>query len=378
MNKILFLLFTPRYSGAEIVIKNLIKNNKKIESYVLVSEDFTDKIGQNTFSTKYIKKLDRENNSILKTTIHAICNMYGLSRVLLKLQKTYQFNVIHVNNIALSIYSLPAALYLKYKYPFLKLLWHTHNINYVEGKWIKILEKLVFRVFDYTIVVSEAVREKINSNSPKVKLIYNGIDTHLFKYNPGIKRKLKQRYALEDNIIIGIFGSISLYKGQVQLLRAYKEVVKNFDSVHLFIIGSFESEEIKEQIIKFETTLGKNKLTVLDTVKNIYDYYSLTDIIVNNTSSELSEPLGTTILEGMATENIVVASKTGGTPEIIDDGIDGFMFKSDSAKELEEKLIYILKNFNDMKFIRSNAREKIVKKFNVKNMVESFNNIIGV
>lgn len=378
MNKILFLLFTPRYSGAEIIIKNLIKNNKKIESYVLVSEDFTDKIGQNTFSTKYIKKLDRENNSILKTTIHAIYNIYGLSRLLLKLQKTYQFNVIHINNIALSLYSLPAALYLKYKYPFLKLLWHTHNINYIEGKWIRILEKLVVRVFDYTIVVSEAVRKKNNSNSPKVKLIYNGIDTNLFKYNPGIKRELKQRYSLEDKIIIGIFGSISLYKGQVQLLKVYKEVVKNIDSVHLFIIGGFESEEIKDQIIKFKTILGKNKLTILDTVKNIYDYYSLIDILVNNTSSELSEPLGTTILEGMATENIVLASKTGGTPEIIDDGIDGFVFKSDSTKELEEKLIYILKNFKDMKFIRSNAREKIVKKFNVKNMVDSFNKIIGI
>jgi len=376
MNKILFLLFTPRYSGAEIIIKNLIENNNDIESYVLVSKDYKNKIGKITFRTKYISRLERENNLICNTIFRFLSNLYGLTKLLVQLQKNHHFDVIHINNLTLSIYSLPAALYFRYKYPFLMLVWHSQNINYFEGDRIKVLERLVRWTFNYTIVVSDAVRRKIGLNSSKIKLIYSGIDTNKFKFNSKLRIELRKKYAIENRLVIGIFGTISFLKGQISLLRVFSEIANKTKLLHLIIIGNFSSPKIREQILNYEENIDKDKLTILSNVNNIHGYYSLTDIIINNTSDILSEPLGTTILEGMACENIVLASRTGGTPEIIDEGINGFMFSPDNLYELERKLIYIIENFNNLKFIQKNARKKIVEKFDINNMVQNFNNII--
>lgn len=377
MKKLLFMIFTPRFSGAEVIIKNLIEHNSLINSYSLVSQDYKDSICPNMFRSKYIGTLNRESNNRILIFLKITYNVLGLTKTLFLLHREHKFDIIYANNITLASYAILSRVLFYLFFPQVEFIWHNHNINYLNSVWDKKIEKVLSKIFSKTIVVSKAVYKNM-SHTNSLRVLYNGIDTDLFKIDYEIKKKLKAQHSLEDKIIIGVFGTISNHKGQIQLIHAFKKIAKNFDSVHLLIIGSFETEEIRERVYEFARNLGKEKITILNYVENIYDYYSLIDILVNNTSNTLSEPLGTTILEGMATENIVVASETGGTPEIIEDGINGFMFKPDNIIELEKKLNYVLNNLSELKYIRYNARKRIVEKFKINNMVKSFNYIVGV
>ena len=91
----------------------------------------------------------------------------------------------------------------------------------------------------------------------------------------------------------------------------------------------------------------------------------------------MSESLGTTIYEAMAFEKIVVASDTGGTPEIITDLVDGFLFPAEQQFELLAKLDDIISNYPVYGNIKKRAREKVNQQFNILKMKADYNQILN-
>src|SRR5207237_10676882 len=97
----------------------------------------------------------------------------------------------------------------------------------------------------------------------------------------------------------------------------------------------------------------------------------------NNSSKQGSEPLGTTIYEAMACEKIVLASNTGGSPEIIENGIDGFLFDADEQDQLKsvlEKVVTLIEEGSST--IQKSARRKAEGKFNIHEMITDYNKIV--
>ena len=66
--------------------------------------------------------------------------------------------------------------------------------------------------------------------------------------------------------------------------------------------------------------------------------------------------------EGMIKGKIVLAANVGGLPEIIDDGVDGFLY---NHSELKDKLEFIVKKYAELSNMKRNAREKIKSKFDI-------------
>ena len=131
------------------------------------------------------------------------------------------------------------------------------------------------------------------------------------------------------------------------------------------------SEDVKAAIAK------NSKIIYLGYIDDIVEFYNGCDIIINNSSGLRSEPLGTTIYEAMACEKIVLASNTGGTPEIITDEKDGFLFDSEQQSDLEQKLSYVFEKHDVMDNIRSAARSKVIEKFNISIMIDTYNKILN-
>lgn len=106
-------------------------------------------------------------------------------------------------------------------------------------------------------------------------------------------------------------------------------------------------------------------------------FYNGCDIVVNNSNKEGGEPLGTTLYEAMACEKIVAASATGGSPEIIDDKINGYLFKPDSPEDIYQILKDILLNITSLQKVQQNARIKVSKRFNILTMAERYNLLLS-
>ena len=84
------------------------------------------------------------------------------------------------------------------------------------------------------------------------------------------------------------------------------------------------------------------------------------------------------MLEAMGCNRLVLASNTGGTAEIISDGINGFLYTPDGKDNFIAKMSYLIENYEKLNKIRNNARKKIVNNFNIEKMVTEFNETIGL
>jgi len=100
--------------------------------------------------------------------------------------------------------------------------------------------------------------------------------------------------------------------------------------------------------------------------------------LVNNSNLKGSEPLGTTIYEAMACEKLVVATDVGGSKEIIDDEINGFLFKPDSKDALMDMLEKVAKNYYTLGDMKINARKKAKERFDIKLMTSTYTKYINL
>ena len=378
---ILFLLFTPRYSGAEIVIKNLIENDDKINSFVLCSPGYFLnglKNCQEIYYSKYIRKLRRDKNSVVKNSILILSNVIGLNFIVINIIKKHKINRVHINNISLAAYLLPLA----FIYPLIKgntkFSWHDQNLSYFNKHYEQYLYNLCCLVYEKTIVVSDAVKSKYR-NDQKIKLVYSGIDVKKFSYNESCSMAISQELGINNKIVIGYFGTLSKEKGVDFLINSFLDLKKIYNNLYLLIIGNFnDSNSDKNEISKLLYSLKNTEYALLSWKEDIEKFYCIIDILVNTTTAKLSEPLGTTILEAMSCNRLVLASNTGGTAEIISDGINGFLYVPEDKNSFIVKMSYLIDNYKKLNKIRNNARMRIVNNFNIEKMVTEFNETIGL
>ncbi|MBK5241013.1 glycosyltransferase [Clostridium sp.] len=139
--------------------------------------------------------------------------------------------------------------------------------------------------------------------------------------------------SIELNIVNGeyflYFGRFSREKGVLTLISGYKKSGLN---IPLFIIGGGPEEGIVKDYVR------KNNLS--DRVNFLgYVYGSQMEEYIRNSKaiivpSEWYENCPYSIIESMAKSKIVIASNIGGLPELIDDGVNGYMFESGNENAL--------------------------------------------
>jgi len=76
------------------------------------------------------------------------------------------------------------------------------------------------------------------------------------------------------------------------------------------------------------------------------------------------------IAEAMAASKVVVASSVGGIPEMINDGIDGFLYNLKNPYELVEILENLYKNDKKIYQIKNEAKIAAMKKYNARNVAK--------
>ena len=117
-----------------------------------------------------------------------------------------------------------------------------------------------------------------NSAERKVNyhVVYNGINQGKFQYNAEKRNELRDQYALNGKFVIGHIGHFNYQKNQAFLLQTIREVSRTIPEVHYFFIGKGETKEDFFEKIK-DSKLNES-VTVIDSVPNPQDYYSMFDV----------------------------------------------------------------------------------------------------
>lgn len=238
------------------------------------------------------------------------------------------------------------------------------------------LERTASRWCDRAIFISQplidwALNEKIIEKRKIVK-IYSGINLDDFRpCTEDEKREIRRKHGLgEDDAVIGIVSKLWEGKGHSVLLKAVKELKQDIPDVKLIIVGE---GDLLDSLRKEAENLGlKNSVVFKGFQMPVSELIATFDIAV---LPSFFEGMGRVILEAMAMEKPVVASRVGGIPELIEDGKNGILFTAGNVRELSAALKEILRNKKLARRMGLEGRKKIGPEFSAEAMVQSISDI---
>ena len=142
----------------------------------------------------------------------------------------------------------------------------------------------------------------------------------------------------ETDFVVGVVGDVIPRKGQQYLFEAIEQIVAAVPNFKLVVVGRFRGDQpYVNRLQNLQRQLDlKSRVKWLGLRNNVQDYMSAFDLTV---VPSIQEPLGLVAIESLATGTPVVASNTGGLPEIVMPNETGLLVTPKNPSELAEAII---------------------------------------
>jgi len=186
---------------------------------------------------------------------------------------------------------------------------------------------------------------------------------------------VQKEFKIKEFQKIYIFvGRIQEWKGQDVAILAFKNM-KNKAKASLLIVGDY-SYSWDIPYYNYLKELAKDEKNIIFTGfrNDIPVLMKGSDVIIH--SSRSPEPFGIVIVEGMMARKPVIASAHGGPLEIIDNGINGFLFKPGDYKELSTIMDRLFEDKDLRQRIGLKGYKKAKNMFTIQKSFENFEKII--
>lgn len=359
--KILYFTTTSKLSGTEKMIYELVKkiNKEKYEVKVCVFKDDS--------GDQLLDKLRKKNIETFCLNLNKkweIWKLIKLFKIIKKFKPDILQSFLFFDNITARVMGKILGISV--------IISGQRNVDIYRSKSRNFIEKITIPLADCIVSNSRAGkellirREKVPEN--KIKVIYNGIDLKDFHNIQRGKLSELINKEITNSLVVGFVGRLIKQKGLNYLLEAAAELKKEFRKIIFVLIGDGDKKEKLEELAK--------KLDIQDVIyfigrkEEAWQYMKLFDVFV---LPSLSEGLPNVIIEAIVCEVPVVATKTGGISELIEDGKNGFLVEPKNSRFLSKKIRHILNlSEKERKTITENARKKIKENFSIEKMVKEY------
>lgn len=307
--------------------------------------------------------------------------------VLKRVLKEYKPDIVHLHTMD---QITPSVLFLLKKYPtvmtlhgpesFLSklLLWFMQPGNFkhhvydkkdlnMAGKFTylyftsiqKFFYKFAFKNVDIFIAVSKYIQNMAQTDVSPIIHLPNFIE-------------LQQFHEIKNNYNLLFVGRLEKMKGVEFLIQAISFIIKVFPQTTLTIVGNGPNKTDlinltkKIQLEEYIQFIGWVENKDLDT------YYEKASIVVVPSTS--TEGFGIVILEAMSVGRPVIGTNVGGIPEIIDDGVNGYLVEPENPEQIAEKVIKLFLEEDSLKDFGRKARKK-AEEFNIEKYVDDLEKV---
>lgn len=301
----------------------------------------------------------------INNLIHKILDIFFYSSI----AKKVDFSQIDIIHSAVSVVSHGQELSKIYNIPH---IWHLRELDPYKDYFTQNQISSMGNLTNQFIAISNCVKEywtKVGLPENKISVVYNGIDYE--------KIRKKSKYK-EDNSKLNfvLAGRINPNKQIDIAIKALSYLsTSELDSIQLDIFGdsTFFYRCYLKKLKKMVKHFGLDNVVFFKGYdENINEKLCNYDVAI---MSSKAEAFGRTTVEYMFAGIPVIATDTGANKELINDGIDGFIFRDGNEKELADKLVFFINNQELIKKLGESARNKALEQFTAEKNASSIYDI---
>jgi glycosyltransferase involved in cell wall biosynthesis len=224
-----------------------------------------------------------------------------------------------------------------------------------------------YRQVDCFIAASEAIRQMLIADgvpAERTVTVHEGIDVEHVIAAPPVN--VHEAFWLPHHApVVGNIAALVPHKGQRYLVEAAHLVVQEISDARFVILGEGELREhlekqVHEHHLEKHVLLPGFRTDVLGCLKG-FDLFVM---------SSVTEGLGTSLLDAMACARPIVATRTGGIPEIVEDGVNGLLVPPRDAASLAAAIVRALNDERLRQRLGEAGLARVRERFTVERMVE--------
>ena len=218
---------------------------------------------------------------------------------------------------------------------------------------------------DRVVAVSSDIEKVLIGlyGSNRVSCIHNGIDLEAVRVTTSREAFRRKWQIPEDAVVIGTVGRLVPVKGHAILLEATRILQASIGNVALVLVGDGPLRKDLEANAK---RLGLEKSVIFAGQQDqSYDFMNMMDVFV---LPSLHEGIPMVVLEALALQRPVVATRVGGIPEVIEHGQTGFLAEPSDASSLARLLQRLVEDLPMAVSIGKAGRTRVEEKFTARTM----------
>ena len=238
------------------------------------------------------------------------------------------------------------------------------------------ISRLKYRCPDRYIAISDCVAQALLAfgvSKSKIAVVHSGIDMQRFTEEP----LPRAEFGVPEGVpLLGAVGSLVEAKDHATLISAMRILVDTDPLIHLVIAGEGPLRaDLEAQILR----LGlEDNIQLLGHRTDIPQLLSALDVFV---MSSVSEGLGTSVLDALASSLPVVVTQAGGIPEMIHNEETGLLVPTGNAEALAEGILRLLRDGTAAQQMAERGKALLTEKFTVETMVRGtvdvYNEVLG-
>lgn len=349
-------------AGKEVGIIKILNSldSSLFEGALIVLDEVFDPLNLDTEKSKLIS-LNKKRGNDIKIAVE-------LARIF----REGKYDIIHTHAWGTLVEGILAA-----KLAGIPITIHGEHGTFHRSGKRRLVQKIFFNWADYVLSVSNVLADDLSRTlgvkRAKITAILNGVDINKFRPDAGKRVKYREKHKVDaDTVWIGTVGRPAEVKNQHLMIRALPLLRKEGIPARFTIVGDTPMYSLRPELEKLAADLDvQHCLEFTGKQSDIAGYLNAFDIFV---LPSLSEGCSNVILEAMACGVPVVASRVGGTPELIEHMRSGMLFESNDVRDLANALLQLINNRELATKLSSNALKRIKAEFTLDKMVANYQN----
>jgi len=218
-------------------------------------------------------------------------------------------------------------------------------------------------------------KNRFKKMKPHFQVVYNGIDPERFRINPVESQKVRKIYNLDRfKHVVSMVASLSRNKDFDTFIDAIPLVLEAKPNTVFLLVGDGSERPRLEKKVH-DLSIGDNVIFTGYT-HDVIGILANTDISVLMTNaSRIVEGISNSLLESLAMGVPVIASRGGGTDEVIENGINGMLVAPYDAKGLARAILDMLGNRSFRKRLGDAGKKTVGTKFGFERYIREYGQI---